>query len=90
MGEHLNLRPHALVKRKGVVVVGEQTDPYVCLRRQGDGSSEEVFIQRGRFFWPGGEEIEPGNVPDWVEGMCANLTPETRAEVGLGEVAKKK
>lgn len=80
MTNRLNLRPHQLVRRKGVVVVGEGTDPYVCLR---NGDGPEVYVQRGHFFWAGGEEIPPGDVPAWVEAQCKLLTPNTRKEVGL-------
>lgn len=87
MPNTLNLRPHPLVKSKGSVVVGGTPDPYVCLRQAG---SLEVFVQRGCFFWAGGEEIAPSEVPDWVLDSLKNLTPAVRKEVGLAPIEETK
>lgn len=80
MAVRLNLRPHSLVKRKGVVVVGEQVSPYVCLR---NGDEAPVYIQGGHFFWAGGEEVPQKDVPKWAIEAANGLTEETRREVGL-------
>lgn len=82
----LNLRPHQLVKRQGMVVTGDAS-PYVRLSH---ADSPPVFVQRGHFFMEGGGEINPSELPDWVLPACQKLSKDTRVEVGLDDPPKKK
>ena len=55
--------------------------PYI--RVSGPGDAPPIFIQGGKFFYAGGDEIKPKELPEWSKDALAALTPEAKAEVGL-------
>lgn len=46
-----------------------------------------VFVQDGRFYYAGGEEVN--TVPEWVTAEVEKLSPSMRDEIGLPKKNKK-
>jgi hypothetical protein len=53
-----------------------------------EGSSK-VFLQEGKFYWQGGEEIKPADVPEFARAAYRQLPMERKIVVGFLRPKKK-
>jgi hypothetical protein len=80
MASKFNFRTHEPIRKAGQVT-GYRTQPSVRLR-VGDGPG--VHIQGGKFFGEGGGgELTEAEIPGWLEGEIAKMSPAARRSVGL-------
>lgn len=54
-------------------------NPYICL--SGENAESPVFIQGGKVYYAGGDEVK--KLPVWFAEEVAKCSPEALAEVGF-------
>ena len=76
----LDLKTHHVTVNKQGEAIGIRVTPYIRLC-QGDGPP--VFLQNGKFFYEGGEEVPDTDVPDWVEELMKGCSQEQLKATGF-------
>lgn len=74
----LTLRPHDWKRNKKGNSILVRTSAYVRLHQSGEPA---IFVQGGRYFTDGGEEVM--KAPPWVLEQIKTLTDTVKKEVGL-------
>lgn len=78
----LTLKVHDYKRKKG----GNQAvllsvTPYVRLKAGYD--QPPVFVQGGKFFAEGGEELADDELPDWLDAEIKKMSESAKREAGL-------
>lgn len=76
----LSLKTHDVTVNKQGEATGTRVTPYIRLC-EGDGPP--IFLQNGRYFYEGGEEVPSKDMPDWVEVMQDKCSPAVLKACGF-------
>jgi hypothetical protein len=68
-------------RRDGNQAVLVRVQPYVRLKNGEE--SPPIFVQSGKFWAEGGDEIDEDDLPDWVAGEIAKMSKTAKREAGL-------
>lgn len=74
----LDMIPHQYKMMKGAPVL-VKTVPYIRL----SNGSEVIYLQAGKYFWAGGDEVKAKELPDWVKDHVGKLSETAKHDVGL-------
>lgn len=78
---------HEFQRRPGSQVeVLTRISPALRLSAQG----QEIYIQDGRYWTPGGDPILSKNLPEWVAGELKKCSPKALAECGINIKVEQK
>lgn len=70
---------HHTVKTREGTIAG-RTTPYMILSSLEDG---QIYVQDGKFYYPGGEPMDDDDVPDWAWDNVKNADNITRESLGF-------